>query len=151
MDKVNKIDNSTFGGRLRSQREKLGLNLTKAAQLLQVSPSNLSSYEKNASVPSATTLLRISKAYNSTIMWFLAGEEDSNVAPSLNAQIGNVSTTNPKTDPLRYMIQWLRVIADESPERQSWALCQFEDAFGDRIRKLKKKYEAEQKNSESND
>ena len=130
---------SCLGERLLKKREEQKLPLVKTAQSLGISPSNLSAYEKNASMPSAYTLHKIGQFYHTTVDWLLTGMGEEYISKEF--QIDRLASMKMEDDPHLYMTMALRLMMEESPERASWVTCQFRDAFDKHLSQLLSKSE----------
>lgn len=79
---MNDIDTSTVGGRIRSCRKRLGLNLEGMANQIGVSPNYVSIIERNVKTPSDKVLRRVADLADVTFDWLRNGAGEDGVTMS---------------------------------------------------------------------
>ena len=113
---------STLGQRLYALRKFRGLSLQELAEATGISRSNLNRYEHDASKPTTEYLKLLCQFYRVSSDYLLFGmQEDA-------AQREGWDRFDPQ---LKGMVQRLAAAMNsDEPHRRSWAIVQFEQAFG---------------------
>lgn len=108
--------------RLKELRARTGLSQAKFAQLIGVSPGNISAWESGGSLPGALALKNITKKLGCSADWILTGVE-----PALPETQKIEAVFDPD---LKRMIDVLKELMEsDNPHMRSWAIVQFENAF----------------------
>ena len=108
--------------RLKELRARTGLSQAKFAQLIGVSPGNISAWESGGSLPGALALKNITKNLGCSADWILTGVEQT---PPETQKIEAVFDPD-----LKRMIDVLKELMEsDNPHMRSWAIVQFENAF----------------------
>ena len=107
--------------RLKELRAKTGLSQAKYAQLIGVSPGNISSWESGGSLPGALALKNITKKLGCSADWILTGAEPEPQTQKVEAIF----------DPdLKRMVDVLKELMESDNQNlRGWAIIQFENAF----------------------
>lgn len=71
---MKKETDKRIGERIKFRRKELGLTQLQIKQDVGISSGNLSDFENGNKLPSASTLIALSKALNCSIDWLLTGE-----------------------------------------------------------------------------
>ena len=69
-------NNNSFGGRLRSFRESIGMSVVQFSELLGISHPSLSQTENNKTITSAQTISNLVQNTNINVYWLCTGEGD---------------------------------------------------------------------------
>lgn len=117
--------------RLKELRAKTGLSQAKYAQLIGVSPGNISSWESGGSLPGALALRNITKKIGCSVDWILTGVEPEPQTQKVEAIF----------DPdLKDMIDVLKnLMESDDPDLRGWAKIQFKNAFKEQCAALDEK------------
>ena len=116
----------TVGERIKHLRESIGYSIARLEKESKV--ANISRIENNVTLPSIESVKLLCSFFDVTSDWLIFGADSSPQEKKAEAR---------KNPDLSYMIEWLHKMAEEGPERLTWAKITFEDAFEDYIKKNK--------------
>jgi transcriptional regulator with XRE-family HTH domain len=65
----------TLGQRLKTARENSGMKNKEVAAVLNIDSTTLSKYESNTREPTLSTIVELTKLYNTNLDWLITGEK----------------------------------------------------------------------------